>query len=150
MTCKRHHIARLIGSHYPTVALSSKLKRGRGRGFLAHYTPPPPHSLHRLEKFVILPIDTMHSSDHTNARASVAHNMPHNDMDSKDQRTIKNTLAAAEEHMKEARKHENDKTVTDPLAPARKQGHEPSRGAKVDAELQQDDEERLREKGIKH
>ncbi|KAJ3550709.1 hypothetical protein NMY22_g289 [Coprinellus aureogranulatus] len=149
MTCNRHHNARLIGSHYPTVALSSELKRGRVAVFwLSHCTPPL--SLRLLEKFVILPIDTMHSSDHTNARASVAHNMPHNDMDSKDQRTIKNTLAAAEEHMKEARTHENDKTVTDPLAPARKQGHEPSRGAKIDAELQQDDEERLKQKGIKH
>lgn len=28
-------------------------------------------------------------------------------------------------------------------------GHEPSKGAKIDRELQEDDERRLREKGIK-
>jgi hypothetical protein len=32
---------------------------------------------------------------------------------------------------------------------AQNHGNEPSKGAKIDAELQQDDEQRLREKGIK-
>ena len=67
----------------------------------------------------------------------------------RDQRTIKTHLAAAEEHAKEVYEHHNDRTVTDPLAPARKQGHKPSRGAEIDAELKRDDEERLKQKGIK-
>ena len=34
-----------------------------------------------------------------------------------------------------------------PLKPAMDHGNEPSRGAKVDAEIQQDEEEYLRQKG---
>ncbi|TRM70573.1 hypothetical protein BD626DRAFT_544849 [Schizophyllum amplum] len=69
----------------------------------------------------------------------------HQNLDSKDQRTIGNRLAAAE-------KAESPKprTVEDPLKPAQAHGNEPSRGAKVDAELQEEDELRLKEKGIKH
>ncbi|PGG95920.1 hypothetical protein AJ79_09808 [Helicocarpus griseus UAMH5409] len=37
----------------------------------------------------------------------------------------------------------------DPLAPAKMHGHQPSRGAQVDAELRAEDEQRLRQKGYK-
>jgi hypothetical protein len=40
-------------------------------------------------------------------------------------------------------------TVTDPLKPAMDQGHEPSRGAKIDKELQEEDEKTLKKMGIK-
>ena len=36
----------------------------------------------------------------------------------------------------------------DPTAPAKAHGNKPSRGAKIDAELMREDEERLRQKGI--
>jgi hypothetical protein len=39
--------------------------------------------------------------------------------------------------------------VADILQQAQVQGHEPSKGAKIDADLRADDEQRLREKGIK-
>ncbi|CAO1601483.1 hypothetical protein XANCAGTX0491_005140 [Xanthoria calcicola] len=37
----------------------------------------------------------------------------------------------------------------DPTLPARKHGNEPSKGAKIDAEIQQEEEEMLKKKGIK-
>lgn len=66
----------------------------------------------------------------------------HNDLDSKDERSIANRLAAATTKSK----WDVQKTVDDPLAPATSQGHEPSHGAKVDAELQREDEEYLKQK----
>ncbi|KAL8958846.1 MAG: hypothetical protein Q9193_004174 [Seirophora villosa] len=37
----------------------------------------------------------------------------------------------------------------DPTLPAKKHGNEPSKGAKIDAEIQQEEEEMLKKKGIK-
>jgi len=65
--------------------------------------------------------------------------------DSKDERTNPNKIAQAEKAATE--EDENSKTVTDPLAPARAHGNEPSHGAKVDAEIMKDEEEELRRKG---
>ncbi|KAI5846068.1 hypothetical protein BZA05DRAFT_476185 [Tricharina praecox] len=70
----------------------------------------------------------------------------HKDTDSKDQRTIANRLAAAEKKDKERPDHSED---SDPRAPALKHGNEPSKGAKIDAELQADDELYLKQKGKK-
>ncbi|KAF8915179.1 hypothetical protein CPB85DRAFT_439331 [Mucidula mucida] len=64
----------------------------------------------------------------------------HDPLDSKDQRTHPNTASAA------AAQQENSQRVTDPLAPALAHGNEPSRGAKIDAQLQAEDEEMLRKK----
>ncbi|KAG6874624.1 hypothetical protein C0992_007242 [Termitomyces sp. T32_za158] len=66
----------------------------------------------------------------------------HLDLDSKDQRSIANRLAAA----KKASEEKSHETVSDPLAPARTHGNEPSRGAKIDAEIQAEEEELLRRK----
>ncbi|KII93117.1 hypothetical protein PLICRDRAFT_87543 [Plicaturopsis crispa FD-325 SS-3] len=66
----------------------------------------------------------------------------HKNLDSKDQRSIANRLASAE-----SAESESSNTVTDPLKAARDHGNEPSRGAKVDAELQAADEAELRNKG---
>ena len=54
------------------------------------------------------------------------------------------------EERKEERKAEEaerHKTVRNPLEPALKHGHKPSRGAQVDAQLQREDEEELLAKG---
>ncbi|VDC06729.1 unnamed protein product [Peniophora sp. CBMAI 1063] len=71
----------------------------------------------------------------------------HQDLDPKDSRSIANRLNHASKHQGE---DEEDKTVHDPLKPAQDQGHEPSRGAQIDKELQEEDEAILRKKGIKH
>ncbi|CAL1695343.1 unnamed protein product [Somion occarium] len=69
----------------------------------------------------------------------------HSNVDFKDNRSLSNRLAATE---KEEREEEaRDVRAADPLAPARAHGNEPSRGAKIDAELQRADEETLRNKG---
>ena len=63
----------------------------------------------------------------------------------RDERSIANRLAAAEKQ-----DSPSPHTITDPLKPAQDHGNEPSRGAQVDAELQAEDELRLKEKGIQH
>ncbi|OCH89759.1 hypothetical protein OBBRIDRAFT_826380 [Obba rivulosa] len=47
----------------------------------------------------------------------------------------------------DAARNERSRTVNDPLEPAQRQGHKPSRGAQVDAELKNEDQQRLQEKG---
>ncbi|RHZ51946.1 hypothetical protein CDV55_102118 [Aspergillus turcosus] len=75
----------------------------------------------------------------------------HRDLDSKDERSIANKLASAEQHPNRKTPYENEAELSkkDPTAPATLHGNEPSKGAKIDKELQQDDEQRLREKGQK-
>ncbi|KAF9269465.1 hypothetical protein L218DRAFT_953078 [Marasmius fiardii PR-910] len=68
-------------------------------------------------------------------------------MDYKDERSLTNRLSAAETHEIDNLSNESKNTVTDPLEPARSYGNEPSKGAKVDAELQKEDEEMLKRKG---
>ena len=65
---------------------------------------------------------------------------------SRDQRSLSNRLAAAQKHEAESDAQESAKTITDPLAPAREHGNKPSRGAQIDAEIQQDEEEYLKKK----
>ncbi|KAJ4359402.1 hypothetical protein N0V85_009444 [Neurospora sp. IMI 360204] len=72
----------------------------------------------------------------------------HNNMDSKDERSIKNRLAAAEtaddsqQDSRETQLHKKDPTL-----PAKDHGNEPSRGAKIDAQIQEEEEEILKKKG---
>ncbi|KAG2037585.1 hypothetical protein BDR03DRAFT_956971 [Suillus americanus] len=70
------------------------------------------------------------------------------DIDSKDERSIGNRLAAAIKH---SRSEESTNPFADPnvnpLGPATSHGNEPSKGAKVDAELKAEEEELLRRKG---
>jgi hypothetical protein len=55
--------------------------------------------------------------------------------------------------MKQTEKRDADEaraeqeTIHDPLAPARANGNEPSHGAKVDAQIMQEEEEELQRKG---
>ncbi|KAK4042490.1 hypothetical protein C8A01DRAFT_44502 [Parachaetomium inaequale] len=68
--------------------------------------------------------------------------------DPKDQRTLSNRAAAEmqsseqEEESRETSLHKKDPTL-----PAKDHGNEPSKGAKIDAELQAEDEAALKKKG---
>ncbi|KAK3956034.1 hypothetical protein QBC32DRAFT_321270 [Pseudoneurospora amorphoporcata] len=72
----------------------------------------------------------------------------HKNTDSKDERSIKNRLAAAEaadnsqQDSRETQLHKKDPTL-----PAKEHGNEPSRGAKIDAQIQAEEEEVLKKKG---
>lgn len=68
----------------------------------------------------------------------------HKVTDSKDQRTIANRLAAAEEQQSSKREHDEH---VDPRQPALSHGNEPSKGAKIDASIEADEQEYLRNKG---
>lgn len=56
------------------------------------------------------------------------------------------TAAVAAKLEKEADKAEQERD-RNPLHPAEKHGNEPSKGAKIDAEIMQDEDEELRRKG---
>ncbi|KKP05913.1 hypothetical protein THAR02_01952 [Trichoderma harzianum] len=71
----------------------------------------------------------------------------HIGLDSKDQRSIKNRLAAEERREEAGDDLETSLSKKDPTLPAKMHGNEPSKGAKVDAELAADEEEYLRRKG---
>ncbi|EAW13163.1 uncharacterized protein ACLA_016090 [Aspergillus clavatus NRRL 1] len=75
----------------------------------------------------------------------------HKNLDSKDERSIANKLAAQEKHSGVSSNYQPEAALSkrDPTAPATRHGHEPSKGAKIDKELQEEDDQRLREKGIK-
>ena len=64
----------------------------------------------------------------------------------RDSQTLNNRKNREEAREREADRQAEAKTVTDPLAPASHQGHEPSRGAQIDAELQAEDEAKLAKK----
>ncbi|KZT73443.1 hypothetical protein DAEQUDRAFT_662473 [Daedalea quercina L-15889] len=70
----------------------------------------------------------------------------HDIHDPKDSLTLNNRKNREEAQEREADQKAESKTVTNPLAPAQHHGHEPSRGAQVDAELQAEDEANLSKK----
>ncbi|KAL7913469.1 hypothetical protein GGI35DRAFT_437499 [Trichoderma velutinum] len=67
--------------------------------------------------------------------------------DSKDQRSIANRLAAEERRAEPGDDIETALSKKDPTLPAKMHGNEPSKGAKIDAELAADEEEYLKRKG---
>ncbi|KAL5343145.1 hypothetical protein BJX70DRAFT_354675 [Aspergillus crustosus] len=79
----------------------------------------------------------------------------HSTIDSKDQRSIANRLAAQSKEDDSTHHHNRDiqpeaeLSKNDPTKPAKLHGNKPSKGAQIDKELQEEDELRLREKGIK-
>ncbi|MCJ1369075.1 hypothetical protein MMC20_000283 [Loxospora ochrophaea] len=75
----------------------------------------------------------------------------HQANDSKDERSIANKLAREEKRTKEPEpiSKEAAESQKDPTLPARNHGNEPSKGAKIDAEIQAEEEEMLKKKGIK-
>jgi nitrogen fixation protein FixH len=73
----------------------------------------------------------------------------HQSLDSKDEQTIANKLAKEAVREKEGEQDsvETQRVKQDPTLPARAHGNEPSRGAKIDAQLQAEEEEYLQNKG---
>ncbi|KAF2771386.1 hypothetical protein EJ03DRAFT_325444 [Teratosphaeria nubilosa] len=69
--------------------------------------------------------------------------------DSKDERTIANKLAREEkrEHEKEQDAPEVAESKKDSTLPAKNHGNEPSKGAKIDQELKEEEEAMLKKKG---
>ncbi|KAF6229199.1 hypothetical protein HO133_007315 [Letharia lupina] len=73
----------------------------------------------------------------------------HKANDSKDERSIANKLAreGKRQHEPEEISKEAAEYQKDPTLPAKNHGNEPSKGAKIDAEIQQEEEEMLKKKG---
>ncbi|KAI1296463.1 hypothetical protein F5Y03DRAFT_294249 [Xylaria venustula] len=73
----------------------------------------------------------------------------HQPNDSKDERSIANRLANEERKLKRSEEDDPETAASkkDPTLPAKLHGNEPSKGAKVDSELQAEEEEYLRRKG---
>ncbi|KAK1922303.1 hypothetical protein DB88DRAFT_512727 [Papiliotrema laurentii] len=72
----------------------------------------------------------------------------HSRLDSKDERTLANQIADAEHTEKKEKEAEaaKEEARLDPTLAAKSHGNEPSRGAKKDLEIVQDEEEELRRK----
>ncbi|KAK7460798.1 hypothetical protein VKT23_008727 [Stygiomarasmius scandens] len=77
----------------------------------------------------------------------IAPDNAHGLLDSKDQRSIANRLGAAGSHNFDNESNKPQNTIEDPMEPARSHGNEPSRGAKIDAELKAEEEDLLKKKG---
>ncbi|KAF2754554.1 hypothetical protein EJ05DRAFT_144931 [Pseudovirgaria hyperparasitica] len=73
----------------------------------------------------------------------------HKALDSKDERSIANKLARESKRESEAdEKTEEQKMIEkDPTLLAKSHGNEPSKGAKIDKQIQDEEEEELRRKG---
>jgi hypothetical protein len=75
--------------------------------------------------------------------------LPNTNIATEDERTIANKLAREEKREAEADKEdpETAKLHKDATLPARSHGNEPSKGAKIDQQLKEEEEEELRRKG---
>ncbi|KAL9635979.1 MAG: hypothetical protein Q9164_003118 [Protoblastenia rupestris] len=86
-----------------------------------------------------------------NERERYKEGQPHSHLpnDSKDERSIANKLAREEKREKEPepKSKEAAESQKDPTLPAKNHGNEPSKGAKIDAEIQAEEEEMLKKKG---
>ncbi|KAI0019670.1 hypothetical protein F4780DRAFT_427063 [Xylariomycetidae sp. FL0641] len=73
----------------------------------------------------------------------------HKPNDSKDERSIANRLDHEERKLnrEEPKDPETKASQQDPTLPAQLHGNEPSKGAKIDAELRAEEEETLKKKG---
>ncbi|KAF2148984.1 hypothetical protein K461DRAFT_297457 [Myriangium duriaei CBS 260.36] len=73
----------------------------------------------------------------------------HKANDSKDERTIANKLAREEKREKEGEEESEETTQLkkDPTLPAISHGNKPSKGAQIDKEIQEEEEEILKKKG---
>ena len=90
----------------------------------------------------------MHHDDH---RKDHEKGQPdsHQSLDSKDEKSIKNRLAQAGKEEKEERKAEKAQDDAKPTDAARAHGNEPSRGAKLDEQIEAEERQMLEAKGIK-
>ncbi|QIW99085.1 hypothetical protein AMS68_004603 [Peltaster fructicola] len=71
----------------------------------------------------------------------------HKANDPKDERSIANRLAREEKRGEGEDTLEVQQLKEDPTLPARAHGNEPSKGAKIDKEIQEEEEEILKKKG---
>ncbi|KAH8704418.1 hypothetical protein GQ44DRAFT_716797 [Phaeosphaeriaceae sp. PMI808] len=73
----------------------------------------------------------------------------HKALDSKDERSIKNKLEREEKREEEGQdlSIDDQRRQQDATLPARAHGNEPSKGAKIDQQLRDEEEEELRRKG---
>lgn len=71
---------------------------------------------------------------------------PNLQLTNRDERGIGNKIAALYSHTREWPDPPRADPKVDPLGPATSHGNEPSKGAKVDAELKEEEEELLRRK----
>ncbi|KAK4140219.1 uncharacterized protein C8A04DRAFT_32262 [Dichotomopilus funicola] len=67
--------------------------------------------------------------------------------DPKDQRSLSNRAAAEVQDDEQDESRETTLHKQDPTLPAKMHGNEPSKGAKIDAELQAEEEEIMKKKG---
>lgn len=72
----------------------------------------------------------------------------HQSLDAKDEKSLKNKFAQAGKEAKEAREAEKAKEEEKPTDAARKNGNEPSRGAKIDEQIEKEEHQMLVNKGI--
>lgn len=59
---------------------------------------------------------------------------------------MNNRRKREEKKERDADRKAESRKITDPLEPAQRQGHKPSRGAEIDAELEREDEEAVHKK----
>ncbi|KAK0529766.1 hypothetical protein OC834_003559 [Tilletia horrida] len=71
----------------------------------------------------------------------------HQALDSKDEKSIANKLEAAAKAEKEEKKAEKEKEEQGYVFEAEKHGNEPSRGAKIDAQIEEEERLELERKG---
>ncbi|KAM3512126.1 hypothetical protein MY11210_004190 [Beauveria gryllotalpidicola] len=71
----------------------------------------------------------------------------HSQTDPKDQRSIANRLAAETQATEDKEDPKVTRMKEDPTAPAREHGNEPSRGAKIDAQILEAEQAELERKG---
>ncbi|EPQ31258.1 uncharacterized protein PFL1_01443 [Pseudozyma flocculosa PF-1] len=88
-----------------------------------------------------------HDDDRKNHEKGVENS--HLNLDSRDEKSIKNKLAQAGKEAKEEAQREKAKDDEKPTDAAREHGNEPSRGAKIDEMLEEEDRKTLEAKGIK-
>ncbi|EST08816.1 hypothetical protein PSEUBRA_001519 [Kalmanozyma brasiliensis GHG001] len=72
----------------------------------------------------------------------------HQSLDAKDEKSIKNKLAQAGKEAKEEAEREKAKRDEKPTDAARANGNEPSRGAKIDEQIEEEERQMLKNKGI--
>ncbi|KAI0142149.1 hypothetical protein BJ166DRAFT_95004 [Pestalotiopsis sp. NC0098] len=87
------------------------------------------------------------SEQHDATRFEEGKEHSHQALDSKDERSIANRLAAEEQKDHDENSPQTKALKEDPTLPAKLHGNEPSKGAKIDAEIQKEEEEYLARKG---
>ncbi|ATY61967.1 hypothetical protein CCM_01055 [Cordyceps militaris CM01] len=89
----------------------------------------------------------MPSTEHKDEPFEEGKENSHSQTDPKDQRSLANRVAAEKQANEDEDSPEVARMKEDPTAPAREHGNEPSRGAKIDAKILQEEQAELERKG---